>query len=90
MKYPSLLDSKEGTSGMLLDSKETGICCSSKLKEVMMILVFFYFISVEVFENFMVCENFEDTFPFFILFVQMNSLFIEKGFWEAWGAKIIK
>ena len=63
VKYPSLLDSKEGTSGMLLESKETGMCCSSELKEVTMILVFFYFTSVEVFENFMVCENFEDTFP---------------------------
>ena len=58
MKYPSLLDSKEGTSGMFLESKEAGMCCSSKLKEVTMILVFCDFTSVEVFENFMVCENF--------------------------------
>ena len=88
MKYPSLLDSKEGTSRMSLESKETGMCC---LKEVTMILVF-DFTSVEVFENFMVCENLKIRSPpsSLYFFVQVNSLFIEKCFQEAWGAKIIK
>ena len=78
MKYPSLLDSKERTNGMLLESKETVMCC---LKEVTVILVS-DFTSVEVFENFMVCENLKIRSSSFFLFfssVQMNSLFIEKG-----------
>ena len=87
VKYPSLLDSKEGTSGMLLDSKETGMCCSSELKEVTMILFFILF--SQVLKSLRIL-NIHSPAPFFSFFVQMNSLFIEKGFQEAWGAKIIK
>ena len=90
MKYPSLLDSKEGTSGMLLDSKETGMCCSSELKEVTMILGFFFISQVLKCLRILWCVRILKIHSpplLSLFFVQMNSLFIEKGFWEAWGEK---
>ena len=75
VRYPSLLDSKERTNGTLLESKETEMCC---LKEIMMILVF-DFTSVEVFENFMVFEKFEDSFlSSFSLDLCKGSLYLQR------------
>ena len=73
MKYTFLLDSMERTNGMFLESKETGMCC---LKEVTVILVS-DFTSVEVFENFMVCENLKICSPsLFFFFFCANELSI--------------